>query len=183
MNKRLRINPKDTVLLIVDIQDRLAAVMEEREMVVKNINVLIETARTFGMEILVTEQYPKGLGKTVEEVHLDFDSDYVEEKLVFSAYTENIREKLRALEKKTILVVGMETHICVFQTVRDLVEAGYYPIIPQDAVCSRTEWNKQNGLELMSLAGGVISNTETILYDLLKEAGTPEFKLLSKLIK
>ncbi len=183
MDKRLHINSKDSVLLIVDVQDRLAEVMEEREMVIKNINVLVETARTLGMEILVTEQYPKGLGKTVEEIRLNRDSDYVEEKLVFSAYTENIREKLKALQKKTVLIVGMETHICVFQTVRDLSDAGYYPIVPQDAVCSRTKENKQNGLQLMSLAGGLISNTETILYDLLKEAGTPEFKVLSKLIK
>lgn len=182
MEKCLRMNPKDSVLLIVDVQERLAVVMEERETVSKNINVLLEMARTFGMEVLVTEQYPKGLGKTVGEIRLE-PSDHVEEKVMFSALTEGVQSKLKELKKKNVLVVGMETHICVFQTVRDLMEAGYYVTVPQDAVCSRTKENKQNGLYLMNTAGALISNTETVLYDMLKEAGTSEFKALSKLIK
>lgn len=182
MEKNLRMNPKDSVLLIVDVQERLAVVMEDREVVSKNINVLLEMARTFDMEVLVTEQYPKGLGKTVSEIRLD-SHDYLEEKVMFSAFTDGVQSKLKDLRKKNVLVVGMETHICVFQTVRDLLEAGYFVTVPQDAVCSRTKENKQNGLELMNIAGALVSNTETVLYDMLKEAGSPQFKVLSKLIK
>lgn len=180
---KTNIKPEECALVIIDIQDKLANVMEERDVVVKNTNILIETARTFNMGIVVTEQYTKGLGMTTTDLKLDREKDFFEEKMSFTGYTENVAKKLKELGRKIIILTGIETHVCVFQTARDLLDNGYRVIVSRDAVCSRTKENKQNGLDLMHEEGAFISNTETILFDLLKVSGTPEFKALSKLIK
>ena len=102
---------------------------------------------------------------------------------MFSAYTEEIVTAIKETGGKKIIITGMEAHICVFQTVRDLLAAGYEVFVVSDAVCSRTKGNYLNALSLMSNMGAVVTNTETVLFDLLKEAGTAEFKALSPLIK
>lgn len=179
----LKIDAGDAVLLIIDIQDRLADIMEEKENLYKNTNILIKMARRFGMEVMVTEQYPKGLGFTSERLDIDRGTDFIEEKLLFSAYTDNVKLKLASTGKKTVIVTGIEAHICVFQSVRDLCREGYKVFAVRDAVCSRNEKNKENGLYLMDKAGAIITNTETVLYDVLNSAENRKFKELSKLIK
>lgn len=174
---------KDTLLLIIDIQDKLLAVMKYKDKVVKNTNVLVEMSKTLEIPIVVTEQYPKGLGPTIKEIKEQIGDSPVFEKNYFSAYIDEVKNELKKQGKKKIIVTGMETHVCVYQTVRDLLLEGYDVFVSKDAVASRTKENYLNGLELIQNMGAVVTNTETIAFDLLKKSGTPEFKEISKLIK
>lgn len=177
-----RLNKENTILLIIDIQERLASVMESREKVTENTNILISTASEMKIPIIVTEQYPKGIGPTLKEINLTEESK-IFEKISFSAFVGDIKSEIEKLNRKKVIITGMECHVCVYQTARDLIAEGYEVFVARDAVCSRTIDNHLNGLELMKNFGTVISNTESIVFDLLKVAGTPEFKTISKLIK
>lgn len=174
---------EEAVLIIIDIQERLVPVMEHGEEVIRKTNTLISVATDLEIPILVTEQYPKGLGKIVLEVSTNLDKALTYEKTTFSGCTEEVISTLNQLGRKKIIITGMETHVCVFQTVRDLLAHNYQVFVVEDAVCSRTKENYRNALALMSTMGAVITNTETVFFDLIKEAGTPLFKKLSKLIK
>lgn len=177
------INREDCVLLIIDIQERLAKVMDDKDKVVKNTSILLEASAILNIPVIITEQYPKGLGSTLEEIKDIRQGVKIFEKNSFTAYTEDVKKELESLGKKKIIITGMETHVCVLQTSRDLILSGYDIHIAKDAVASRTRDNYENALELMREMGGVISNTETLVFDLLKKSGTPEFKSISKLIK
>ncbi|NLY45403.1 MAG: hydrolase [Tissierella sp.] len=177
------LNREDTVLMVIDIQERLAPVMKYKDQVIKNTNILITAAKEMDFPIIVTEQYPKGLGRTVPELIDLVDKSNIYSKNSFSAYTDEVKEALKSLGKKKILITGMETHVCVFQTVRDLLKEEYQVYLVRDAVSSRTKVNFLNALDLMKSMGAVITNTETTVFDLLKVSGTPEFKLMSKMIK
>jgi len=182
MNK-LHLQSEDTVLVVVDIQDKLMKAMKDRERVYKNTVLLLETAKQFDIPVIVTEQYPKGLGPTVPEITEHLPEHSRVEKTHFSACVPDFNNLLQNINRKQVIITGSETHICVFQTTRDLMEAGYQVYIPRDAVCSRTDENYENGLDLMKSAGAVITNTETIIFDLLKQAGTAPFKAISPLLK
>ena len=179
---KYHLNKENTVLVIIDVQERLMNAMPDRDKVYKNSLILIDAAKQMSIPIIVTEQYPRGLGATVAPIkeHLE-DYQYIE-KVSFSV-SEALLKKLSDDERKTLIVLGSETHVCVYQTTRDMIEAGYNVHVVKDAVCSRFEENYLNGLELMRDLGAVISNTETIVFDLLKLAGTPDFKAISPLIK
>jgi nicotinamidase-related amidase len=174
---------EEAVLLIIDIQERLVPAMPSAKQVIKNTNTLISIAEKLKIPIMVTEQYPKGLGKTVAEININLPTTPVYEKKTFSGCTEEVVSALDQLKRKKIIVTGMETHICVLQTVRDLLKADYQVFVVGDAVCSRTKENYQNALSLINQMGGVVTNTETVFFDLIKEAATPLFRELSKLIK
>lgn len=182
MNKYVLIR-EEAVLLVIDIQDRLVPAMKYGEQVIRNTNTIISFAKNLGVPIIVTEQYPKGLGTTVSEVSNNLDESLTYEKITFSGCTREVNSALKGLGRKKIIITGMETHVCVFQTVRDLLANGYQVFVVGDAVCSRTKENYLNGLSLMSSMGAVVTNTETVFFDLMKEAGTPLFRELSKLIK
>ncbi|MGI6423920.1 MAG: hydrolase [Tepidanaerobacteraceae bacterium] len=173
----------ETVLIVIDIQERLVPAMKYGKKVIDNTNILISIAKELEIPIIVTEQYPKGLGKTVPELSSNLEENLPYEKMTFSAYTDEVAATLEKTGRKKIIVAGMETHVCVFQTVRDLIASGYQVYVVQDAVCSRTKDNFKNGISLMSQMGAVVTNTETVLFDLIKISGTPKFKKLSKLIK
>lgn len=173
----------DTILMVVDVQERLVAAMKYGKKVVENTGVLIAIAEELNIPIVVTEQYPEGLGKTVSELRIGLKENLIYEKLSFSAYTNEVATILKKLKRTNVVIAGMETHVCVFQTVRDLLDHKFQVFIAQDAVCSRTKENYKNGIFQMAQMGAVITNVETILFDLLKKAGTPQFKKLSKLIK
>ena len=181
--EKFLLNNKEAVLLVIDIQDKLANIMKYKEQVIKNTNILISASEEMDMPVLYTEQYPKGVGGTVQELKARLENVKRFEKITFSSYTEELREELNAIGRKKVIITGMETHICVLQTARDLISNGYQVFIVSDGVCSRAKENHLNGLSLMESMGAVITNTETVIFDLLKKAGTPEFKVLSKLIK
>jgi nicotinamidase-related amidase len=184
LDKKFMLDKEDAVLLIIDIQERLAVVMKEREKVVRNNQHLIELAKMINLPIVVTEQYPKGLGRTVPELHAALPGYQPIEKTSFNCCGEPaFLTEIKKLNKKNVIVTGMETHICVLQTTLGLLQDGFMPHVVRDAICSRTKENWNTGLELMRDAGAVITCTETVLFQLLKVAGTEEFKKISARIK
>jgi len=181
------LRPDQAVLLVIDIQEKLVPAMKFGQKVIDNTKILLATAEKFNIPVVFTEQYPKGLGKTVPEL-LSLASESAtavsfHEKLSFSGCTDEVKAKLKELGRTKILVTGMETHICVWQTIRELRMSGYQVFAVGDAVCSRSKENYLNGLSLISAVGAVVINTETAVFDLLQQAGTPIFKEVSKLIK
>lgn len=175
--------PEDTVLMLIDIQEKLVPAMPYGQKVIQNTNILIAAADKLNIPIIATEQYPRGLGKTVSQLSINSDRVSLYEKITFNGCIEEVKTYLKQLNKRKILIAGMETHICVFQTIRELLALGYQVFVIGDAVCSRTKENYLNGLALMSAMGAVVTNTETVAFDLIKEAGTPLFKEISKLVK
>lgn len=189
MSAPIAISKDRAALLVVDIQERLAPAMPEpaRTAVIRNTNVLIEAAKRFGLPIVVSQQYPKGLGGTlaaIEDGLRDAPNVHRFDKTIFSAAAcDEFAALAPALRRDQWLVTGMEAHVCVYQTARGLVERGYQAHVVSDAVSSRTEENWQIGLNLAERAGGIVTSTEVCVFDLLGRAGTEDFKALSKLIK
>jgi nicotinamidase-related amidase len=185
----VRLATHRAALLVVDIQERLAPAMPQQvlEQVVKNSRILIETARRLKLPIVVSQQYPKGLGATVpqiEEALAGAEDLHRFDKLEFSAVDcAAFGELAPKLGRDQWIVCGMETHVCVYQSVRGLVARGYAAHVCADAVSSRTKANWRVGLGLMERAGGIVSSTETCVFDLMHVAGTDDFKALSKLVK
>ena len=142
---------------------------------------LVELAKLLGIPILLTEQYPKGLGPTLEEIKTALPAYEPFEKTAFDCCREiGFIEKVAASGRQKILLTGMETHICVLQTALGLIQAGYSVQVIQDACCSRTKDNFKIGIEWLRDAGAVITGTETVLFQLLEKAGTEPFKVISK---
>jgi len=183
-----RLDRDTTVLLVVDVQEKLAAAMppETMEALVKNTTILLEAAKILGVKVVASEQYPKGLGPTVASLlpHLSAVGATPMAKTSFDACGDlAIARKLSDLAPRAVVVVGMESHVCVYQTARELVKRGYMTHVLGDAVASRREENRRLGLSLCERAGAVISGTETVVFDLLGEAGTDAFKSVSKLVR
>jgi nicotinamidase-related amidase len=178
------LNRDEAVLVIVDIQEKLAVVMGEREKVIRNTLHLIDAARLLRIPILVTEQYPKGLGPTVAEIREALPCYEPVEKLAFSCCGEpGFMKALEATGKRKIILCGMETHVCVLQTCIGSLREGYTVHTVRDAICSRSQENFITGIGFMRDAGAVITGTETVLFQLLERAGTEEFKIISRRIK
>jgi nicotinamidase-related amidase len=179
--------PDRCALLVIDIQERLAAAMPSDILtaILRNTCILIETAREFHMPILVSEQYPKGLGPTVAEVRAALPADTTPiAKLAFSCCREEAFANLFAGRPGLdFILCGMETHVCVLQTALDLLQQGRRVYIAADAVCSRTRSNWSIGLDTMRQGGAVIGSTEMFAFGLLGAAGTEQFKRISKLVK
>lgn len=178
------LDKEGTVLLIVDIQEKLAAVMKEKDKVVRNNLHLVELAKMIGMPVMVTEQYPKGLGTTVREIREALPFYRPVEKMTFDCCGQpTFLEELKEHNIRNVVLTGMETHICVLQTCIGLLKEGSNVHMVQDATCSRTRENWVAGTQFMRDAGAVITCTETVLFQLLKIAGTDEFRAVSRRIK
>lgn len=181
---RFFLDKQRSLFLIIDIQERLAQVMDKKEQVITNTLHLLELSRLVDIPVVVTEQYPKGIGKTVQPIVEGLPRYEPIEKITFDCcLMEPFNDKISSLKKDQVIVVGMETHICVLQTVLSLLKAGYTVHVVSDGVCSRTKNNWKIGLEVMRDAGAVITSTEIVLFQLLRQAGTEEFKHISKRIK
>jgi len=178
------LNKDNSILVIVDMQDKLAAVMDQKEKVILNTLHLIETAKLFYVPMVITEQYPKGLGHTIYDIKEALPVYQPFEKATFDCCKEEgFLRKLKSLKRTHIILVGMETHVCVLQTCLSLLKEKYTVHIVSDAVCSRRKDDYFTGREFMRDAGAVITCTETVLFQLLEKAGTPEFKMISNRIK
>ena len=174
----------DTALALIDVQGKLAALMHEKEKLYRNLRILVQGAAALKLPILWLEQYPEGLGPTIPEVAGLLEGRKPLAKTCFSACGQP--EFVRRLEesgRKQVLLAGIETHICVYQTARDLRGRGYEVEVVEDAVSSRTPANKRVGLEKMRAAGAGITSVETALFELLREAGTPGFREIARLVK
>ena len=171
-------------LIIIDAQEKLMSVMKNKEGVTQNIVKLLHLARIYELPISLTEQYPKMIGPTLQEISSLIPDFSPVEKLDFDAcQVEVFMERLKTLKGMNVIVTGVETHVCVLQTCSSLLSKGYNVFVPRDCVDSRTEENKQTGLELLKSTGAAITSAETVIFQFLKKAGTPEFKEMLKYIK
>lgn len=174
------------VLVVVDIQEKLLPPIFEKERLVRNSQLLIRLARILDVPIVATTQYAKGLGKTVPEIaSLLPESDAID-KLEFSCFgSDAFCSQLKRLpgNRNTVLLCGMESHICVTQTALGALREGYLVHVASDAVSSRTEWNWKIGLDRMRAADAVISSTEMMIYELLRRSGGEAFKELLPYLK
>ncbi len=180
----MRILKEQAAGLIVDIQEKLYPHIHDHQQIVKNTAILIKGLKTLDVPLLVTEQYTKGLGKTVAPVDVALDTYAPVEKIAFSCCDEPLFSKsLDATNRKFVIMAGIETHVCVLQTAVDLLQQDYQPIVVADCVSSRKPHDKTLGLERMKQEGVLISSYESILFELCRYAGTTAFKTISKLVK
>ena len=175
-----RLEGDRTTLIVVDVQEAFRKAIPDFERIAKATATLIDGAEAIGIPVVITEQYPKGLGETVPEVaeHLP-DGVQPLEKVVFAA---SEAEGFDLEGRDQALVCGIETHVCVNQTALDLLASGVDVQVAEDAVASRTDENKRVGLQKMEGAGAVLTSVETALFELLGRAGTDEFKRVQRLI-
>ena len=173
-----------TALLVIDIQERLFPVMHDKEKLLRNVVKLIKGARVLEIPILLTEQYPKGLGPTLPEIKELLPDVKPIEKVSFNCCDEEAFCKaLEALKRKQVLIAGIEAHICVYQTAMALARAGYEVQVVGDCVASREPENKLVALFKMGAAGVSPTTTEMALFELLKVAKGDKFKQISKIVK
>ncbi len=180
------INSENSMLVIIDMQEKLIKVMEKEiiDKVIKNIIALIEVSKILNIPIILTEQYPKGLGPTIEEIKTVLPSYNPIEKITFSAFgEEKFIQVLKEKKREKILLTGIETHVCIWQTSLDFIMSNYTVFLPKDAVCSRKKLDWETGIDLIKSAGGIITTTETVIFQILKKAGTQEFKKIINFIK
>jgi nicotinamidase-related amidase len=173
-------------LLVIDIQEKLLPPIHERERLVRNSQLLIRLAKILNMPIIASTQYAKGLGNTVSDVASLLPTGDVVDKLQFSCFGSDVfcsLVKNLPGNRNTMLLCGMETHICVMQTALAALRNGYLVHVASDAVGSRSEWNWKVGLERMRAAGAIISSTEMMIYELLRGSGTPAFKAILPYLK
>jgi nicotinamidase-related amidase len=175
-----KLDPERTTLIVIDVQEGFRKAIPDFEQVAKATATLIEGAEVVGIPVVITEQYPKGLGETAAEVaeHLPQGTEPLE-KVVFSARDA---EGFDLGGRDQALICGIETHVCVNQTALGLLGSGIEVQVAEDAVGSRTEENRRVGLQKMERAGAVMTSVETALFELLGRAGTDEFKHVQKLI-
>jgi nicotinamidase-related amidase len=184
MRHRNLLRKDDALLVIIDIQTKLLKVIFERERLVSSCRKLIQAARLLEVPMVMTEQYPKGMGPTDPEISQLIANPEAIEKVSFSCCgMEDFNHRIAGFGKKQILVIGIEAHVCVLQTVHDLLHQGYFVHVPYDAVSSRKEGDYTNALDRMRQAGAVVGSVESAVFELLEKAGTPIFRQVSKLIK
>jgi len=176
-----------TVLVVCDVQERLFPAMDSdhREEVMRNLKVLATSARRLRVPILVTEQYPKGLGHTLRELldTLGPDVDPIA-KVTFSCCgIDAFRARLEATKPRHVVLTGIEAHVCVLMSTLDLIALGYAVHVIADAVTSRTQANWRLAMEQLRQAGAIVTTTETVLFQLLRQADTDEFRELARLIR
>ena len=190
MTAAVRCSPDGTGVLLVDWQERLAPAMaaELHAPHLRNAERLLQGAALFRVPAVATEQYPKGLGPTLPSLKALLAGEGlaapIVEKIDFSAWAvPAVREQMSASGRRSWIVAGMEAHVCVFQTVRDLCEAGHTVWLLRDAVVSRTRENWEVGVELCRAAGARVASTESVLFDLCGRAEGEAFKALSRLVR
>ena len=175
---------EDSVIVLIDVQGKLAELMSEKDQLYRQLQILLRGARSLGVPVLWLEQYPKGLGPTVPEIATLLEGIEPIEKTCFSACgLDSFEHQLRATGRRQILLAGIETHICVYQTARDLLDAGYHVEAVTDAISSRTVENKTLGLQRMAQTGVELTSVEMCLFELLRSAGSAEFKTIAGLVK
>ncbi len=180
----MRILKEQTVAALIDVQEKLAPHIHNMEAVIKRQEILVQGLQVLGVPVMVTEQYTKGLGVTVPELKSVL-ADYAPiEKMAFSCCDDpHFLEPLKDSGRKSVILFGIEAHVCVLQTTLDLLEAGYRPVVIEDCVSSRKESDKLTALRRMQQAGAIISTSESVLFELCRVSGTESFKQISKLFK
>jgi nicotinamidase-related amidase len=179
-----RLEKEETILLIVDVQERLVPAIYEAEQLLRSCTILAQAAQILKIPLIVTEQYPEKLGATVPEITGVLDEFQPISKKQFSAYTPEVIDVLKSTSgRQTILLCGVEAHVCVQQTALDLLANGFAVFVARDAISSRTAANAAVGWQRMIGAGAIPVSVESTLFELLQTAGAPEFKAIHQLIK
>lgn len=174
----------ESVCLVIDIQEKLFPHMQDREQLVLNCEKLIRGLSVLDVPFIVSEQYPKGLGVTIDPVKNLIPNFHPLEKISFSCCGDDkFNSALKNTGRKNVIICGIEAHVCVLQTVLDLAEQDYKPVVIENCISSRKLNDKLVAVERMRQAGGVISTFESILFELCQRAGTDIFKQISKIIK
>lgn len=178
------LNRDESLLLIIDVQERLVAALD-KDVVVKKVAKLVKAAKILKILTMVTEQYKKGLGPTVGQIreNLAADSKTIEKTSFSALKEEGFLETLKALGKKQIVLCGIETHICVHQTAADLIAEGFDVYVVKDACASRSKYEFKQGIERMHENGAKITCLEMVLFEWLETAKNPDFKEIQALIK
>lgn len=180
----MRINRENTIGLVIDMQERLLPAMEENEMILNNCQILLKGLQALGLPVLVTQQYTKGLGETVEPIRSVINSFQPIEKKDFSCCDEaEFAKELEKLNAMNIIICGVESHVCVLQTAIDLKEAGLNPIVVMDCISSRSFANVDLAAERFRFEGIMMTSYESILFELTRTSSAPEFKIISNLVK
>lgn len=181
----MNLNRNNSLLLVIDIQSKLFPHIADNEALESNCNKLIQGAKVLGLPILVTEQYTKGLGFTLDSIKNNLGDYYKPiEKAEFSCYrNEEFKKLLDSLNKSTIILCGIESHVCVLQTCIDLINEGYAVAVVNDCVSSRNLSDKHIAIERMRDEGAVITSYESALFELTVYSNIPEFKEISKIVK
>lgn len=178
------LNIENTVLLVIDVQEKLFRVIDHREKLVDNLQRLIKGIQVLGVPILVTEQYPQGLGPTIQEIAPLLTMVQPLPKTSFSCCGDKaFLQKLTALGRKQVLLSGIESHVCVYQTAADLIRSGYEVQAVSDVIASRTPENRETGLRMMERLGANLTSTEAVLFELLRVAGGDKFKAISQIVR
>ncbi len=178
------LSSQEAVLLIVDVQESFRKHIADFANLTRNISILVEASKILKLPVIVTEQYPSGLGNTVTEISACLGEHKQFEKSCFSCCQSiDFLSALEDVGRKQIIVTGIEAHVCVSQTVHDLLAGGYSPHIISDAIASRSQKNKEIGIEKMIVSGAVISSVEMALFEMLVESGTESFKAIQRLVK
>jgi nicotinamidase-related amidase len=173
-----------TVLVVVDVQGKLAEIMHEKESLYQNLRRLIMGTKALAIPIVWTEQIPEKMGPTVPQVKKLLENIQPISKKYFSCCGEpGFMASLAAIARKQVILCGIETHVCIFQTAADLLSRGYEVHVPADAVSSRTLSNKLTGLDRIRAAGGIVTSVETALFELMRTAEHPAFREILKIVK
>jgi nicotinamidase-related amidase len=174
----------ESVLIVIDVQERLTAVMHDRQALLANLEKLVKGMAVLKVPVMVTEQYPQGLGSTVPQIAALVSDFHPIPKMAFSCLGDKqITAALESLHRRQAIVCGIESHVCVYQTVCDLISRGYETRVVADAVSSRTPENRQIAIEMMRQCGARITSTEAILFELLKIAGSDTFREISRIVR
>lgn len=176
-------NREKTLLLVVDEQPKLMKTMENGEKTLTNTLTLLKAFKEYGMNYLATEQYPKGLGRSDDRLLDLIEDDKIFAKTLFDAAIPEVRDYIEEKEITKVLVVGAEGHVCIYQTVRSLLDMGLEVFLVEDAVSSFTEELKATALTSLGQMGAVIVNTEMVLFDIARDSKDSHFKFISNLVK
>ncbi|QQN56185.1 isochorismatase family protein [Anaerococcus obesiensis] len=176
-------NKDNTLLLVIDLQEKLMPAIYESDKIIKNSACLLKVFEMYGIKKIATEQYPKGLGQSVDEIKENLDDENIFSKTSFDAITDEVSSYLKENKITNVIITGAETHICVYQTVRRLLFEGYKVFVVEDAVSSFNKEQKDLGLKSMSDMGASLVNTEMLMFDLASDAKDENFKEISKMVK
>lgn len=176
-------NKDNTLLLVIDLQEKLMPAIYESDRIIKNSACLLKVFEMYGIKKIATEQYPKGLGQSVSEIKENLDDENIFSKTSFDAITDEVSSYLKENKITNVIITGAETHICVYQTVRRLLFEGYKVFVVEDAVSSFNKEQKDLGLKAMSDMGASLVNTEMLMFDLASDAKDENFKEISKMVK
>ena len=176
----MRIEREHTAAIVVDYQEKLMPVMANKEQLIRNSEILLKGLKILDVPMYITQQYTKGLGTSIKEITDAVEDDTYIDKISFTAY-DAVKDKISS--KKYVIVCGIEAHICVLQTVIDLKAAGFVPVLVADCISSRKESDKQVAIERARQEGAIITTYESLLFELLKVAGTDTSKQIQRLIR